>query len=149
MTAGSSEAPDGPGSASAAQALAGIWIFSRLDWEELELLALEDERIAVILDQIQAAVDNQAAQVASARQQLDAARAEVAARERAALSVLKSFIPRTWLPWRRQLPVHLKVGSRSSQNACSAASRVPATARPLASAAAAPTWRPRKGPLRW
>lgn len=51
---------------------------------ELELLALEDERVAAILDEIQAAVDNQAAQVASARQQLDAARAEVAARERAA-----------------------------------------------------------------
>ncbi|MDW3218329.1 MAG: peptidoglycan DD-metalloendopeptidase family protein [Acidimicrobiales bacterium] len=52
--------------------------------EALELLELEDERIAEVLAQIQAAVDNQTVQVAAARQQLEAAEAEVESRERAA-----------------------------------------------------------------
>jgi len=53
--------------------------------EELELLELEDERVAEILAEIQAAVDNQNAQVQAARQQLTAAEAEVEARTQAAI----------------------------------------------------------------
>lgn len=52
--------------------------------EALELLELEDERIADVLALIQAAVDNQTVQVAAARQQLEAAEAEVESRGRAA-----------------------------------------------------------------
>ncbi len=48
---------------------------------QLELLAQEDERIVEILAEIQAAVDAQIAQVESARRALDAAQAEVIARE--------------------------------------------------------------------
>lgn len=60
--------------------------------EELELLELEDERIGAILEQIQLAVDNQAAQVAAARRQLAAAQAEVEARTRAADSAAGAIL---------------------------------------------------------
>ena len=60
--------------------------------EELELLELEDERVAEILAQIQAAVDNQTAQVQAARQQLGAAEAEVAARKTAALEAADALV---------------------------------------------------------
>jgi len=53
--------------------------------EELELLELEDERVAEILAEIQAAVDNQTAQVQAARQRLSAAEAEVESRTVAAI----------------------------------------------------------------
>lgn len=48
---------------------------------ELELLELEDAHVARIVEEIQAAVDGQVARVQSARQQLDAAEAEVRSRE--------------------------------------------------------------------
>lgn len=60
--------------------------------EELELLELEDERVAEIVAEIQAAVDNQAAQVQAARQQLDAAEAEVNDREDAALDAAAALV---------------------------------------------------------
>lgn len=59
---------------------------------ELEILELEDERVAEILAEIQAAVDNQSAQVQAARQQLDAAEAEVAARENAAREAADAIV---------------------------------------------------------
>jgi len=60
--------------------------------EELELLELEDERVAEILAEIQAAVDNQTAQVQLARQQLAAAEAEVTAREQAAIEAADQLV---------------------------------------------------------
>lgn len=60
--------------------------------EELELLELEDERVAEIVASIQTAVDNQAAQVASAQQQFDAAVEEVAAREKAAADASDAIV---------------------------------------------------------
>lgn len=60
--------------------------------EELELLELEDERVAQILGDIQAAVDNQAAQVQAARRQLDEAQAEVDARRIAALEAEDALV---------------------------------------------------------
>ena len=51
---------------------------------QLELLELEDERIGTIVAQIQAGVDQQLAEVQSARQKLNAAEAEVSSRETAA-----------------------------------------------------------------
>ena len=60
--------------------------------EELELLELEDERVAQILAEIQAAVDNQAAQVQAARLQLSAAEAEVEARQSAAVDAADALV---------------------------------------------------------
>lgn len=60
--------------------------------KELELLELEDERIGEIVAQIQLAVDNQTAQVQAARQQLQAAEAEVAARESAAAAATEHLV---------------------------------------------------------
>lgn len=60
--------------------------------EELELLELEDERVAEIVAEIQAAVDNQTAQVQAARQQLDAAEAEVNDREDAAVDAAAALV---------------------------------------------------------
>jgi murein DD-endopeptidase MepM/ murein hydrolase activator NlpD len=60
--------------------------------EELELLELEDERVAEILAEIQAAVDNQTAQVSAARLQLSAAEAEVEARTTAALEAADAIV---------------------------------------------------------
>ena len=60
--------------------------------EELELLELEDERVAAILAEIQALVDNQSAQVQAARLRLDAAAAEVASRTDAALAAADAIL---------------------------------------------------------
>lgn len=60
--------------------------------EELELLELEDQKVAEVVAEIQAAVDQQAAQVQLARQQLDAAHAEVEARSRAALEAADAIV---------------------------------------------------------
>lgn len=59
---------------------------------ELELLELEDARVAEILDEIQAAVDNQTAQVQAARQRLAAAEAEVESRRTAALEAADALV---------------------------------------------------------
>ena len=59
---------------------------------ELEVLELEDERIAEIVTLIQTAVDNQSAQVAAAQQQFDAAVAEVETREKAAADASDAIV---------------------------------------------------------
>jgi murein DD-endopeptidase MepM/ murein hydrolase activator NlpD len=59
---------------------------------ELELLELEDERVAEIVTLIQTAVDNQSAQVAAAQQQFDAAVAEVQTREKAAADASDAIV---------------------------------------------------------
>lgn len=60
--------------------------------EELELLSLEDERIAEIVAEIQAAVDHQAAQVQAARLRLADAENEVRAREDAAADAAAQLV---------------------------------------------------------